>query len=87
MEYHHTIGNKAPTPTIYTANYTNADMQPVTLTPVTFGTPIEVAKGTIVTIVPWSISTGVSGECTEILKSYTCGVYSVIGDCQVLLTI
>ena len=75
----------APAMDACTVTYTNADMQITTRTfDLMSGTRVEVVKGTIVTITPWSTMTICSGECTKIFTSGTGGAYSINGDSNLI---
>ena len=75
------IMSDAPTMDTGTVTYTNADMQLATRNfELMSGTRIEVVKGTIIAIAPWSSTSGCSGDCTAIFASATGGAYFIDGD-------
>jgi hypothetical protein len=78
------IAADAPTMDAATVTYTNANMQLATKNfEIMSGTRIEVVKGTIITIAPWSGMSGCSGDCTEIFKGVIGGAYFINGDSNV----
>lgn len=71
----------APTNNSCTATYTNANMQCSTrVFGLMEGNRIELVKGTIITLSPWSGMSDCSGDCTMIFVGSTGGAYFITGD-------
>lgn len=78
------IDSNAPTIDAATVTYTDANMQPATRNfELMSGARIEVVKGTIIAITPWSSMSSCSGECSNLFQSITGGAYMINGDSTV----
>lgn len=63
------------------ATYTNANMESATRTfAIMDGARIELAKGTILTLSPWTGTDRINGECTRLFSSITGGAYIISGE-------
>ena len=76
-----TIVCDAPASGTHTITYTTEGMQLATEDfEIMSGTQVEVVKGTIVTLTPWSSQSECSGDCTKIFTLGVCGSYFINGD-------
>lgn len=72
------INCDAPARDACTATYTNSSMGQATKTfAIMEGTRIEVTKGTIIALSPWTNTSQCSGGCTEIFSHMNGGVYFI----------